>query len=311
MVNRSIALNMDSTKMFLCYITKAHIYYSINKYDSASFYYKKTIESPDIYTRAESCNRLSKIEKYTGNIGKALDYVETYLKYRDLIEEKTHSDMIVKMQNIYQHKKTVEKIQYLTLEKNQQRMVLYLISAVSVSVLLSLISILLLYRSRKERQTRELEQVVQLEKEEAQKAKERLQESELIRIRKEKELLEKEMELRTDFFSRLNNLTFPFLDLNDKREGNIRFSNEDWDAIVKNTDAAFNHFSTRLIKAFPELKKDDILFCCLIKMKLGLSTLSSVYSLSKDAISKRKERIKKNKMKIEDGRSLDQFLSDF
>jgi len=46
-------------------------------------------------------------------------------------------------------------------------------------------------------------------------------------------------------------------------------------------------------------------------MKLGLSTLSSVYSLSKDAISKRKERIKKNKMKIEDGRSLDQFLSDF
>ena len=46
-------------------------------------------------------------------------------------------------------------------------------------------------------------------------------------------------------------------------------------------------------------------------MKLGLSTLSSVYNLSKDGISKRKERIKKNKMRIEEGKSLDQFLADF
>ncbi|BEH00229.1 hypothetical protein [Bacteroides sedimenti] len=152
---------------------------------------------------------------------------------------------------------------------------------------------------------------VQKEKEEAQIANARLQESELIRIRKEKTLLEKEMELRTDFFNRLNNLTFPFLASVEQKNANIRLTEEDWDSIVKNTDAAFNHFSVRLTKAYPELKREEILFCCLIKMKLGLTTLSSVYSLSKDAISKRKERIKKNKMKIEDGRSLDQFLSDF
>jgi uncharacterized membrane protein affecting hemolysin expression len=219
--------------------------------------------------------------------------------------------MIIKMQNIYQHKKSVEKIQYLTLEKNQQKMVLYLISAISLGILSLLASILLLYRSRKERQTRELELVVQKEKEESQIAKARLQESELISIRKEKELLEKEMELRTDFFSRLNNITFPFLSIQEGKEGYIRLTQEDWDAIVKNTDAAFDHFSVRLAKSFPELKRDEILFCCLIKMKLGLNTLSSVYNLTKDAISKRKERIKKNKMRIEDGRSLDQFLADF
>lgn len=311
MVNKAINATTDSTKLSYSYIIKAHIYFNVHQYDSAYFYYKRTIRSLDLYTKAESYNRLSKIERIKGDLAKGLLYSDIYLSCRDSIEKKMHSDMLVKMQNIYQHKKTVEKIQYLTLEKNQQKMVLYLISAISVSILFFLVSMLLLYRTRKEKQTRELEQVVQLEKEEAQKAKERLQESELIRIRKEKELLEKEMELRTDFFSRLNNLTFPFLTSNDKKEGNVRFSNEDLEAIVKNTDAAFNHFSTRLIKAFPELKKDDVLFCCLIKMKLGLSTLSSVYSLSKDAISKRKERIKKNKMKIEDGRSLDQFLSDF
>lgn len=310
-VNKALAIKIENEKLSYSYVVKAYIYYKKLEYDSASVYYNKTINSLDLYTKTESYNRLAKIERFNGNFAKALFYNDIYLNFRDSIEKQQHSDMIIKLQNIYEHKKTIEKIQYLTLEKNQQRMVLYLISAISVSILLLLMSMLLLYRTRKERQTRELEQVVQLEKEEAQKAKERLQESELIRIKKEKELLEKEMELRTDFFSRLNNLTFPFLNTNDKREGNVRFSNEDLDAIVKNTDAAFNHFSTRLIKAFPELKKDDILFCCLIKMKLGLSTLSSVYSLSKDAISKRKERIKKNKMKIEDGRSLDQFLSDF
>lgn len=309
--NRAININSDSTKLLYSYLTKAHVYFNKQQYDSASYYYTKTIDSPNLYTKTDSYYRLTKIERIRGDLLKAFNFNDVYLKCRDSIEEQLHSEMIIKMQNIYQHKKTIEKIQYLTLEKNQQRMVLYLISAISLSVLLFLVSMLLLYHNRKERQTRELELVVQQEKEESQKAKTRLQESELVSIRKEKELLEKEMELRTDFFSRLNNLTFPFLSVNEQKGGNIRFADDDWDSIVKNTDAAFNHFSTRLANTYPDLKRDEILFCCLIKMKLGLSTLSSVYNLSKDGISKRKERIKKNKIKVEDGKSLDQFLSDF
>lgn len=310
-VNKAINLKPAYTELLYFYITKAHTYYNSAKYDSAYYYYNKTIKSPNLNTKAESYYRLSSIEMLRGNLQKSLDYNNTYLSYRDSIEEQSRSEMVIKMQNIYQHKKTVEKIQYLTLEKDQQRTFIYLISAISVSVLLLLVTILVLYRSRKESQTRELELAVQKEKEEAQIAKTRLQESELIRIKKEKTLLEKEMELRTDFFNRLNNLTFPFLATVEQKDANIRLTDEDWDSIVKNTDAAFNHFSTRLAKAYPDLKRDEVLFCCLIKMKLGLATLSSVYSLTKDAISKRKERIKKNKMKVEDGRSLDQFLADF
>jgi len=310
-VNKAININQDSAKLLYNYFVKAEIYSNTHQYDSASYYYNKTAHSLDLYTKTESYNKLSKLERNRGDINKALFYNDFYINFRDTIESKLHADMIIKMQNIYQHKKSVEKIQYLTLEKNQQKMVLYLISAISLGILSLLASILLLYRSRKERQTRELELVVQKEKEESQIAKARLQESELVRIRKEKELLEKEMELRTDFFSRLNNITFPFLSIQEGKEGYIRLKEEDWDAIVKNTDAAFDHFSVRLAKTFPELKRDEILFCCLIKMKLGLNTLSSVYNLTKDAISKRKERIKKNKMRIEDGRSLDQFLADF
>lgn len=310
-VNKAININQDSTKLLYNYFVKAEIYFNTHQYDSACYYYNKTTRSLDLYTKTDSYNKLSKLERNRGDMNRALFYNDIYLNFRDSIELKLHADMIIKMQNIYQHKKSVEKIQYLTLEKNQQKMVLYLISAISLGVLSLLASILLLYRSRKERQTRELELVVQKEKEESQIAKARLQESELVRIRKEKELLEKEMELRTDFFSRLNNITFPFLSIQEGKEGCIRLTQEDWEAIVKNTDAAFDHFSVRLAKSFPELKRDEVLFCCLIKMKLGLNTLSSVYNLTKDAISKRKERIKKNKMRIEDGRSLDQFLADF
>lgn len=310
-VNKAINLKPAYTELLYFYITKAHIYYNFSQYDSAYYYYNKTIGSPNLNTKADSYLKLSDIERRRGNLLKALEYNDVFLNCKDSIEELSHSEMIIKMQNIYQHKKTVEKIQYLTLEKDQQRTFIYLISAISVSVLLLLVTILVLYRSRKESQTRELELAVQKEKEEAQIAKTRLQESELIRIKKEKTLLEKEMELRTDFFNRLNNLTFPFLATVEQKDANIRLTDEDWDSIVKNTDAAFNHFSTRLAKAYPDLKRDEVLFCCLIKMKLGLATLSSVYSLTKDAISKRKERIKKNKMKVEDGRSLDQFLADF
>ncbi len=311
LVNKALELKQSSTDLSYPYIIKAYAYYNLLQYDSATYYYNKTLYSKDLYTKADSYYKLSKIEKRRGNLLKAFNYNDIYLSYRDSLEKQLHSDMVIKMQNIYQHKKTVEKIQYLTLEKNQQKIILYLISAISVSLLFFLVSMLLLYRNRKERQTSELELTLRQEKEESQMAKVRLQESELIRVKKEKELLEKEMELRTDFFNRLNNLTFPFLTINEQGGVGLSLTDEDWNAIVKNTDAAFNYFSYRLAEAFPELRRDEILFCCLVKMKLGLGTLSSVYNLTKDAISKRKERIRKNKMKIEDGRSLEQFLAEF
>lgn len=56
----------------------------------------------------------------------------------------------------------------------------------------------------------------------------------------------------------------------------------------------------------------DILFCCLVKLKVNMQDLSDIYCVSKAAISKRKFRIKTEKLNIADENiSIDMYLRDF
>ncbi|BEH00228.1 tetratricopeptide repeat protein [Bacteroides sedimenti] len=108
-VDKAISLNPSSEELHYFYVVKAHIYYSSAQYDSAYYYYSKTVESPNLNTKVDSYLKLSNIERKRGNLKKAFEYTDIFLHNKDLIEEQSHSEMIIKMQNIYQHKKTVEK----------------------------------------------------------------------------------------------------------------------------------------------------------------------------------------------------------
>lgn len=56
----------------------------------------------------------------------------------------------------------------------------------------------------------------------------------------------------------------------------------------------------------------DITFCALLKQEVSIQDLANLYCVSKAAISKRKLRIKVDKIGIEDRAcSLDEFLAAF
>ena len=60
-----------------------------------------------------------------------------------------------------------------------------------------------------------------------------------------------------------------------------------------------------------DLDEDDIRFCCLVKINVNLQDLSDIYCLSKAAITKKKYRIKKDKLGICDATaSLDDCLKE-
>ena len=63
--------------------------------------------------------------------------------------------------------------------------------------------------------------------------------------------------------------------------------------------------------AYPDLTEDAIRFCCLIKLRLTSAELMSVLNVTKDAIYKRKFRLKKELMPDDDTRSLDDFLGSY
>ncbi|MDY3268495.1 MAG: hypothetical protein SOX26_13575, partial [Phocaeicola sp.] len=133
------------------------------------------------------------------------------------------------------------------------------------------------------------------------------------------ELLKKETEiviLRESLFRRLSFYRkLPSLakdkDVIEKGK-KIIITEDEWHEIKQTVDTSFDNFSFRLEKAYPLLTTKDILFCCLVKLNVNMQDLSDIYCVSKAAISKRKFRIKTEKLNIEDENiSLDQYLKDF
>lgn len=92
----------------------------------------------------------------------------------------------------------------------------------------------------------------------------------------------------------------------------IRLSDEDFANLEKDINATFDNFTVRLAKKYPLLDKNEIQFCCLLKIQLDLNTLANIYCRSKAAISKRKLRIKQDKLDITDKNiSLDDVIQKF
>ena len=83
--------------------------------------------------------------------------------------------------------------------------------------------------------------------------------------------------------------------------------------LLKNVavDNAYDGFSQRLLARFPLLTLKDIYFCCLVKINVSIKDLSDIYCISRTSVSKKKFRIKREKLGAEDSDSLDDFLRGF
>ena len=145
------------------------------------------------------------------------------------------------------------------------------------------------------------------------------QEAELSGLReKEIRLQNKEAELREALFRRIAFFRkLPSLH-NDESQDEVASSRKivvtdaEWIEVISVVNEAFDHFAARLEQAYPSLNNKDIGFCCLVKINVNMQDLSDIYCVSKAAITKRKYRIKTDKLGIADENvSLDSFLKAF
>ena len=125
-------------------------------------------------------------------------------------------------------------------------------------------------------------------------AKDKLQQQAIENLQKEEKL----SSLQADFLRRLVAINIPSLN-NKANDLVIKLSNEDFANLEKDINATFDQFTVRLKKEYPLLDKNEIQFCCLIKIQLDLNTLANIYCRSKAAISKRKLRIKQEKLNLQ------------
>ena len=65
-----------------------------------------------------------------------------------------------------------------------------------------------------------------------------------------------------------------------------------WPEIIHAINQLFDGFSYRLHTDFPALSEEDIHYCCLIKLRLTTSVISTLTGISPSSVTKRKQRIK-------------------
>lgn len=294
---------------------KAQAFEDLRQVDSALYYYRKAEQgySPAIASLASS--RLMHYYLSLHDVQKAFDS----MKKSQLLDESLLSHIESEV-DIAQFKRTQLENELYQIKLKRQQQQLWLLASLLGLVLLLAWIIFFYLRIKRERALAEVRLQNKKVEEEARILRyqnELLKKETEISLLREKEAwqMSKVADLREALFRRLSFYSkLPSLQ-GDRAAGThekIRLTDEEWKEITESVDAVFDDFTRRLHESFPSLTPKDVIFCCLVKLNVNMQDLSDIYCVSKAAISKRKFRLKTEKLGITDEHlSLDDFLKDF
>lgn len=294
---------------------KAQAFEDLRQVDSALYYYRKAEQgySPAIASLASS--RLMHYYLSLHDVRKAFDS----MKKSQLLDESLLSHIESEV-DIAQFKCTQLENELYQIKLKRQQQQLWLLASLLGLVLLLAWIIFFYLRIKRERALAEVRLQNKKVEEEARILRyqnELLKKETEISLLREKEAwqMSKVADLREALFRRLSFYSkLPSLQ-GDRAAGThekIRLTDEEWKEITESVDDVFDDFTRRLHESFPSLTPKDVIFCCLVKLNVNMQDLSDIYCVSKAAISKRKFRLKTEKLGITDEHvSLDDFLKDF
>lgn len=275
------------------------------QYESAQFNYTQTKNCSVFKNKLHGLYGLYQTNAKLGNHAEAYKYIDQFCAILDSTINHPKQIELERIKDVeaYKLQRRIlidNQIEKYKSENKNQRNILFLICLIG-----SLLIALLLIHSRKVKLAREIMRKKALFLEEQNKIM-----NKLLKEQEEKErLLLNEQIMKTEYYKRLNLISVPILSAPKNKHGFIFLSKNDWDVIIENTNACFDSFTKRLEKKFPEMREDDIRFCCLIKMETSLNLLASIYHVEKSSISKKKTRLKE-KLKINE-KTLDEFIRLF
>lgn len=282
--------------LLLCGKTHA----ALNQNDSAIYYYQQAAASSSDYIAMEANSLLFKLVNDKEYPEKAF-----YIKQKEnTIKQNILSNIKTEIQK-REFNEIKLKNELYRLHLLQQQKELWTMGVVIILLSIGFISFFFYQREKKKRLRRDNQLLHK--------------ETELSKLReKEISLKNKETELREALFRRISFFhKLPSLHSNDTQDDIVRnrkitITDAEWSEVTSVVNDAFDNFVVRLQQAYPQLENKDIGFCCLVKININIQDLSDIYCVSKAAITKRKYRIKTNKLGVTDENiSLDSFLKTF
>lgn len=281
-------------------LLRGKYYAALNQTDSAKYYYQQAATSSSDFIAMEANTLLY-------NLVNEKEYPEQafYIKQK---ENKIKDNILSGIETEIQKREFNElklRNELYQLHLKQQEKELCLLGV--VTALLS-VGFLAFFFYQKEKKKRLRQENLLLHKEAELSG---LRETE-IRLRSKESELREALFRRVGFFRKLPSLHSNKIQDEAVSNHKIVVTDSEWIEVITVINEAFDHFAVRLQEAYPLLNNKDIGFCCLVKINVNMQDLSDIYCISKAAITKRKYRIKTDKLGITDENiSLDNFLRTF
>lgn len=299
-IDKAIGLRprKDTLAILGLYADKVDLFGKLGQYDSAYHYFRKAVASPNLATQADAYNHMSGAYYKMGRCNEAYSLLLRFTELADSVRKQRHTAEVIALQELYKHEQlSVENLYWRTQAAERQSNV-YLMATLS---LLSSTIYFFYWRNRR----RLVEQQHQLASQQEELHHQRQVTTE--NLQRMAEMEQKEARLKETFFRRLNQRIVQEIE----KGSNILLSDDDWEDIVQNADIIFDNFTRRLQQHYPALNKEDLRYCCMVKMQLSQLEMSQIMHLEKDSVKKRLKRIRMEKMKADSGVTLEELLRRF
>lgn len=303
-IDKAIGLRprKDTLAILGLYADKVDLFGKLGQYDSAYHYFRKAVASPNLATQADAYNHMSGAYYKMGRCNEAYSLLLRFTELADSVRKQRHTAEVIALQELYKHEQlSVENLYWRTQATERQSNV-YLMATLSLLSLWIASTIYFFYwRNRR----RLVEQQHQLASQQEELHHQRQVTTE--NLQRMAEMEQKEARLKETFFRRLNQRIVQEIE----KGSNILLSDDDWEDIVQNADIIFDNFTRRLQQHYPALNKEDLRYCCMVKMQLSQLEMSQIMDLEKDSVKKRLKRIRMEKMKADSGVTLEELLRRF
>lgn len=300
-IDKAIGLRprKDTLAILGLYADKVDLFGKLGQYDSAYHYFRKAVASPNLATQADAYNHMY---YKMGRCNEAYSLLLRFTELADSVRKQRHTAEVIALQELYKHEQlSVENLYWRTQAAERQSNV-YLMATLSLLSLWIASTIYFFYwRNRR----RLVEQQHQLASQQEELHHQRQVTTE--NLQRMAEMEQKEARLKETFFRRLNQRIVQEIE----KGSNILLSDDDWEDIVQNADIIFDNFTRRLQQHYPALNKEDLRYCCMVKMQLSQLEMSQIMHLEKDSVKKRLKRIRMEKMKADSGVTLEELLRRF
>ena len=303
-IDKAIGLRprKDTLAILGLYADKVDLFGKLGQYDSAYHYFRKAVASPNLATQADAYNHMSGAYYKMGRCNEAYSLLLRFTELADSVRKQRHTAEVIALQELYKHEQlSVENLYWRTQAAERQSNV-YLMATLSL-LSLWIASTIYFFYWRNRRRLGEQQHQLASQQEELHHQRQVTTEN----LQRMAEMEQKEARLKETFFRRLNQRIVQEIE----KGSNILLSDDDWEDIVQNADIIFDNFTRRLQQHYPALNKEDLRYCCMVKMQLSQLEMSQIMHLEKDSVKKRLKRIRMEKMKADSGVTFEELLRRF